>query len=189
MPCNGVAVVTAKVDLQEHDHLDLGLLESVFPSCRVFEQYGLAIVEFANPYDRIEIGKKSVHIEARTRQRKDEMMSQVRQVIGMTFQKQLVTFLQTNRIPIVDATETDDMTIVLAVKLNGRRARVAAALNGELMIMTEEGDFARGSKDILDLLNNLKASGVNFKEVGRPEQHRHDDHEHAHTHAHQKRLA
>lgn len=55
------------------------------------------------------------------------------------------------------------------------KAQIVVTLDGEIQVITREGNFEEGRLAIEQLLATLKAQGVNVELDGPVEQHRHDD--------------
>jgi hypothetical protein len=62
------------------------------------------------------------------------------------------------------------------------QCRAVILPDGKLSLFISEGTYAEGKVKLEQLLATLKASGLEFDQVGIVEQHRHDD-EHVHVHA------
>lgn len=55
------------------------------------------------------------------------------------------------------------------------KARIIITKDGKVIFLADEGTLESGAEKIQALIRKLAARGVNFSEVGQPEQHRHDD--------------
>lgn len=66
------------------------------------------------------------------------------------------------------------------------KAQIVITLEGEISVVTQEGNFEDGKARIEALLAALKAQGLEIDLAGAIEQHRHDDpgEVHAHEHVH-----
>ena len=53
--------------------------------------------------------------------------------------------------------------------------RIVILPDGRLGLYSEEGTFAEGEETLAEVLTTLGAAGIELAEVGRVEQHRHDD--------------
>lgn len=62
------------------------------------------------------------------------------------------------------------------------KARIIILPDGQVSAFTDEGSFDAGKAKIEALWQTLRASGLDFSEVGQVEQHKHD-HQHVHQHA------
>lgn len=65
-------------------------------------------------------------------------------------------------------------------------AKIVITLEGQISIITQEGTFAAGKREIAGLLARLQANGLTVTLDGPVEQHRHDDGQPlaAHVHSH-----
>jgi hypothetical protein len=64
------------------------------------------------------------------------------------------------------------------------KAQIVITLEGEIQIITREGNFETGQADIARLLESLAAQGVKVELTGPVEQHRHDDADQVKQHIH-----
>ena len=55
------------------------------------------------------------------------------------------------------------------------KLRIIVGPDGKVRVEVSEGTFAEASEKVDNLLNLLRANGIEFAEMGQPEQHRHDD--------------
>jgi len=53
--------------------------------------------------------------------------------------------------------------------------RIVILPNGRLGLYSEDGSFAEGAQALAEVLATLEAAGIEPSEVGRVEQHRHED--------------
>jgi hypothetical protein len=66
------------------------------------------------------------------------------------------------------------------------KIKVTISSDGQLTLITQEGDFEGGKTTLEALLGALKAQGVAATQVGQVETHRHDTlpvHQHEHHHS------
>lgn len=55
------------------------------------------------------------------------------------------------------------------------KARIVITKDGKVIFLADDGTLESGAEKIQALIRKLAARGVNFSEVGQPEQHRHDE--------------